>query len=291
MSLEQFGILLGFAGALCNALNYAFSKDCVEKYDLRGIRQLIVVHVTFFVIMLPPLIFTGLYKYFSLEVLINTIYIIIPYIIAQYLIIRLLTATDSSVVSPLLTLKIPVVASISFILSGQIFSPQQLFAIGMIILLGFYFSSLSGRIKLMPLLIMICICTGYAFADYATVHFMKNYPGSNIDKTLACICWQYVIGGFIALPLMFLKKSKLKIIHLWQGKSVSLSWLSGTFCWVGCFYLAGVVEGNIIQSLRCVIGVLIAYAFFRKYIKDPNTFKKKLVIAALMFTAVFIYYI
>ena len=90
---------------------------------------------------------------------------------------------------------------------------------------------------------------------------------------------------------MLLKKSKLKAIHLWYGKSASLSWLFGTFCWVGCFYLAGIVEGNIIQSLRCVIGVLIAYIFYKKYIKDPNTFKKKLVIAALMFTAVFIYYI
>ena len=30
MSLEHFGILLGFAGALLNALNYAFAKDCVE---------------------------------------------------------------------------------------------------------------------------------------------------------------------------------------------------------------------------------------------------------------------
>lgn len=291
MNLEQFGIFLGFAGALCNALNYAFSKDCVEKYGLHGIRQLIVVHVTFLIIMLPPLIFTGLYKYFSLEILINTIYIIVPYVFSQYLIIRLLTATDSSVVSPLLTLKIPVVATISFILSGQIFTPQQIFAIAMIILLGFYFSSLSGRIKLMPLLVMLCICTGYAFADYATVHFMKNYPGSNIEKTLACICWQYVICGFVALPLMLLKKSKLKAIHLWYGKSASLSWLFGTFCWVGCFYLAGIVEGNIIQSLRCVIGVLIAYIFYKKYIKAPNTFKKKLVIAALMFTAVFIYYI
>lgn len=290
MSLEHFGILLGFAGALLNALNYAFAKDCVEKYQLKGIRQLIVVHSTFFILMLPPLLLSGMYKMFSFEILLATLYIIVPYLIAQYLIIRLLTATDSSVVSPLLTIKIPAIAAISFVISGQVFSSQQLFAIALILLLGFYFSSLSGKIKLMPLCMMICICTGYAAADYATVRFMINYPGTSIEKALACLCWQYVICGFIAIPLLFLKKSNLSITHLWHGKYTSLTWLIGSFCWVGCFYLAGVVEGNIIQSLRCVIGVLIAYIFYRKYIKDPNTFKKKLLVAFMMFFAVFIYY-
>ena len=291
MSLEQFGIILGFAGALCNALNYAFSKDCVEKYGLHGVRQLIVVHVTFLILMSPPLFLMGLYKEFTLQVLIDTFYIIVPYILSQYLLIRLLAATDSSVVSPLLTLKIPVVAAMGFMISGQVFNPQQLFAIAMIIMLGFYFSSLSGKIKLMPLITMICICTGYALADYMTVRFMHNYPGTTLEKTMACICWQYIIGGLIALPMMMSPRFKLKAMHLWYGKLPSLSWLAGTFCWVGCFYFAGVVEGNIIQSLRCVIGVLIAYIFYRKYIKDPNTFKKKLTVAFLMFTAVFIFYI
>ena len=292
MNLEHLGIILGFLGALCNASNYAFSKDCVEKFGLRGIRQLIVVHVSLFILMIPFIFLFDLVNHLSTQVILDTVYIIVPYLIAQYLLIMLLPATGRSVVSPLLTLKMPVVAGISFIFVGQVFEPKQIFSVALIIMLGFYFSSLSGKIKLMPLMMMFLICLGYAGADYGTVIFMHHYEGTTIEKGIAVIVWQYVILGLIAIPLMFLVKPlHLHPIHINQCKWATLSWLAGTFCWVGCFYLAGVVEGNIIQSLRCVIGVLIAYIFYRKYIKDPNTFKKKLFISAGMFTAVFIYYI
>lgn len=78
---------------------------------------------------------------------------------------------------------------------------------------------------------------------------------------------------------------------VWCTRMIVFTWLANMAGIVSCFNLSGVIECNIVQSLRSVIGVIIAYVFYRKYIKDHTAFRKKLFIALAMFAAVGIYYL
>ena len=291
MDLEYLGLALGFFGACSQAANYAFTKDCVEKYHLQGIRQLIAVHILMFAMVIIPFFVFEYWRFFSLQTVIYCLCIIIPYLLAQYLMIRALTIADSSIISPLLTIKVPILALISVLCFEQTFSHLQLLCVTVIICLGFYFSSLSGQIKLGPLCLIALACTCFSTSDIAMTLFMKTLPAARFHQISAGIAYEYFACAVFALPLMFYKPLNIHTKEVWQTKWIGLAWMLSMIGIVGCFNLAGVVEGNIIQTLRSVIGVIIAYLFYRQYIHDHSTFKKKIGIAIGMFIAVTVYYL
>lgn len=296
MTLAHFGIILGFVAAFWQAANYAFTKDAQEKHSLRGIRLLIAVHVFMGIIMLVPFLWLGHYRYVSPETLWHGFLFIAPYLLGQYFSNRAIALSDSSIVSPLLTLKIPIMAVMAFFMIGQHFAAQHYLSIAMIMALGFYFSSLSGRLRLGPLACVLCCCASYCYSDINMVLFMRHLESRwgvarVFDQVLILGTFQYVCCLIPSLPFFAVRRMELRPAQVWQGRWIAISWLVSGMCFVACFNLAGVVEGNIIQSLRSVIGVVIAYLFFRSYIQDPGTFRKKLFVAGGMFSAVLIYYL
>lgn len=291
MVLEHIGLALGFFGACAQAANYAFTKDCVEKYQLRGLRQLIAVHVLMFVMVIIPFFVFSYWRFFNLETAMYCLFIITPYLLAQYLMIRALTISDSSIVSPLLTIKVPILALISVIFFEQSFSMLQVLCVTVIICLGFYFSSLAGRVKLGPLCLIALACTCFSTSDIAMTLFMKTLATSRFHQITAGICYEYFACALLAVPLMFYKPLKIGFKEVGQTKWVGTAWMLSMVGIVSCFNLSGVVEANIIQTLRSVIGVIIAYLFYKQYIHDAATFKKKMAIAICMFIAVTVYYL
>ncbi len=292
MSLETLGICLGFLGAVFQAFNYAFTKDCAEKYQLRGLRQLICVHLGLFVLVIFPFFYYKLWQHMSWELIFDTLWASIPYLVAQYLMIITLTMTDSSIVSPLLTIKIPVLAVIALLFLDKGFSFNQYLSIAAIIALGVYFSSISGRIKLLPLFLVTIVCFMYAVSDLGMAEFMRDWPEDNRAMSICgCICYQFMFCGLIAMPFLKIKRFHLDLRNVYQAKNIAIAWMISDIFFVVCFNLAGVVETSIVQALRSVLGVIIAYLFYKNYIHDENTFKRKMVTACLMFVAVASFYI
>ena len=296
MTLEHLGILLGFFGAACQAANYAFTKDCQQKFSLNGIRLLLAVHAFMGIMMLVPFIIFRHYQYLNPETLKLIVILICPYLLGQYFSNRAIALSDSSIVSPLLTIKIPIMALIAFIVLGENYNPHQLIAIAVIMGLGFYFSSLSGKLRLGPFVCVAGCCICYCISDLMMVVFMRHLEEhfgvtSRTEQILAGLTYEYVFCFLPALPLLAFRRINIHPHEIWQSKWVGTAWILSMVGIIGCFNLAGVVEGNIVQSLRSVIGVLIAYLFYRRYIKDPGTFQKKLYITAAMFSAVILYYL
>lgn len=288
ISLETFGLICGFLAALSQALNYTFSKDCQEKFNLHGFRQLIAVHVFMFILSFIPFAFFGFYKYLSLQLLWYETLVIAPYLAAQYIMIKVFDANDASVVSPLMTMKIPILAMISIIFMGKEFGVLQFCAIAMIICLGLYFSSLSGRARPLLLLVIAFACLMFCLSDIAMTSLTHKLGLPRLEAVRVGAVYEYLFCGVLALPFMY--KTKVTLKSAYHAKWVAITWYFCTLTFIVTFNVNGVVEGNIIQTLRSVIGVLIAYIFYRKYIKDRNTFRKKLFITAGMFAAVGLYY-
>lgn len=292
MSLEYIGIFLGFLGAIVQAFNYAFTKDCAEKYSLKGLRQLAAAHIGLCLLSIIPFFYFNLISYISFELVFDTLWATIPYLMAQYLMIVTLTMTDSSIVSPLLTIKIPVLAVIALIFLGQNFALNQIIAIIALILLGVYFSKIAGRIKLLPLLLITIVSFMYAISDLGMAEFMRDWPEDNrTHAILGIICYQFMLCGIIALPFFKAGRFHINVTDVKRASTIAIAWMTSNAFFVTCFNLTGVVETSIVQSLRSVLGIIVAYLFYKSYIHDENTFKKKMVIAVLMFFFVSIYYL
>ncbi len=289
MTLYAFGILCGFLGAFCQGLNYVFSKDCQSKYNLHGLKQLTAIHLVMLVISLPPFILCGFWQFASPEVFLYMFYMVAPYLAAQYVMIRAFDLSDASIVSPLLTLKIPILALMALLFLGKAFALPQYLAILAIMGLGFYFSSLAGRASLKLILHIIAACTLYAIQDIAMTELTHLLPCPRFEAVFACAVWEYVTAGLLMLCAVPLRH--VKPLDVWHAKWVGITWFCATITFLVTFNVNGVVEGNIIQTLRSVVGVIIAYLFYRKYIKDRATFRKKLFITAGMFAAVALYYL
>lgn len=291
---KLWGLAFGLLGALCQALNYALTKFCQEKHGLRGMHLLIACHGFMFLLSIAPFLINKSWRYADAGVFMWIAAVIFPYLLAQYLCNAAIAASDSSLVSPLLTLKIPVLALISVFVLGQSFNAFQTAAVVLIVSLGWYFSSLAGRISLKPMLLVAGTVLCYCLSDLSMVQFMKHlaatYNAGRADQIITGVTYEYVLCGLILFPFGIAGKWRTTPSDIWHTGGVATLWVLSVYFFVACFNLDGVVAGNIVQSLRSVIGVVIAYVFYRKYIRDHASFRKKLMIAAGMFFAVGLYY-
>ncbi|MCR5084988.1 MAG: hypothetical protein K6A65_05740 [Succinivibrionaceae bacterium] len=292
MDTHTLGLLLGLLGAAAQAANYALAKDCQVRHGLYGLRQLAAVHALMLAVVALPFLILGHWRHLDLGLARAELLVVAPYLAAQWLLFRALALSEASVVSPLLTIKVPILAAIAHFCLGKEFSATELFAIAAIIALGLALSALSGRLSrlgLMPLLLLSLSCACFALSDLATAAFMERLTGVDRPGQVAlAITYEYVTCGLIALP--FLRALRVGPRDVAGTAGVGAAWLVSMVGLIACFNLSGVVEGNIVQTLRGVLGILIAYAFYRGYIKDRGTFRKKLVIALLMCASVALYY-
>ncbi len=86
--------------------------------------------------------------------------------------------------------------------------------------------------------------------------------------------------------------NKVSITMVYQAKWVGFAWFSGVILLVIGFNLSGVVSGNIVQSMRGIIGIALAFVFFRHQINQPmSLWKNKMITALIMVAAIGLFYI
>lgn len=290
LSPSQWGLLLGLAGAACQACNYAVTKACQERYRLTGLRLLTAEHVMMWLMVIVPFVGLGYYRTFNLHVACCLTAVVIPYLAAQYAVNQAITLAEASIVSPLMAVKIPILALICVLFFGQRFAAGQIAAVVAILGLAWYLSAISGKIRLLPLAYTAAGCLCFSLSDLAiTALTHELQPLPRAEAVAAAIMYEYVVAGALALPAVRL--CRLKAREIGATWKLSLLWLLSMVGIIGCFNLSGVVEGNVIQTLRGAIGVIVAYAFYRRYIRDRRAFRKKLGIAVGMTAAVALYYL
>lgn len=294
MNLYSLGLLLGLFGAACQAANYSFTKECQEKAGLRGLKLLLCAHAFMCIVCLVPFLIFGHYRFFDSGVALWLTCIVIPYFFGQHFTNAAIAISDSSVVSPLLTLKIPILALISVAFLGQNFSLTQGIASVAIVLIGVLFSSISGRISPKPLLLTALGALSYCLSDISMTFLMRHFATTGghtrIQQIFMGITYEYVASGIVCALITVLLREKITFRSCATTWKMGTAWLLSMVGIVGCFNLDGVVAGNIVQSLRAVIGVLIAYIFYRKYIRDPGNFRRKLIASLGMILCVCLYY-
>ncbi len=286
------GLMASLLGAFFQATCYQFTQHCQRTHGLKGTRQLLAVHLLMGLVSLAYLVFTGAWTHFDSQLLWPLVKVNGTYLLAQWALFKAIHDSSSDIVSPLLALKIPVLVLIGFEFAS--YNIQQWVAIGMILGLALFISSLAGRLTWRPLVWISLASFGYCLSDLSITQMSASIPGSSfMDRMLLTTALNYSFCGLLCLPFVRMLSEPLKSMH--QVRWIAASWLAGVFFLLSGFNMVGVVHGNVVQSLRGVIGVIMAWLIL-KYVRDYQAlglgqWPKKLMAAWGMVVAVGLFYL
>ncbi len=289
----MIGIIASFMGAVFQATNYFVTQRSQRGHNYNTVQILIATHMGMGLVLLIPLLGLSYWRYFSFNDIGIIIQTNLPYLIAQFLLFSAIKMSDSSVVSPLLVLKIPALACISILLFDKQLEPLQWGAIAIIVYLAYSISTLSGKLEIKPVLLIMGACICYGISDLGITSYTKNLGDLPLqDRIFIAITINYMICALVMLPFVRLFKVPLKAIgHM---KWSAITWLVAVALLVVGFSLSGVVEANVAQSTRGVIAVFIGYVAIRlsnNVFTDKRQWHSKMIVSSLMVAGVALFYL
>jgi len=284
------GILLGLLAATCQSSSYICSKIFSERHPNLTLEFLLYTHFQMFLVSsiitvyywpshLPPL------EDYAIDFLL----MVFPYFVAQSLLIFILKTHPASKISPLLALKIIILICISMVFMDKTYSTPQWLAFAMVIGAAFLLNKISGGIGLKHIFLIFFACIGYSLSDIyiekVVSHF--SYMGEIKGKVFTTsLCYTFL--GFVVIPILpFVKRlSKKEFV---DAIPFSCAWLLAMMFLFSSFGLIGAVYGNIVQSTRGVISILIGSIIaWKGYVHLENTTNFKVffkrIFAALLIT-------
>ncbi len=260
------GIICGLAAALGQCISYIFSKKYIHKngtafqlliasHLIMGIFAAICLGILLVGNDLPP------FKTYWLQLLqVNTFYLL-----GQMCFFMAISKTEASRIAPLLGIKIIFIAFLGILFWDQHLSAWQWGAI-VLCFSGALMSNWSGKsITLSGALWLLGAVVGYSLSDI-NIKQLINCIEAEAGKrglaifTAASISYFY-LGIFSLLVLLFARSIKLK--HLKPALTFSCWWFAAMLLLFACFGLLGPLFGNIVQSGRGIIAVIIGAVIAR----------------------------
>ena len=170
------GILLGLTAATGQSLSYVFSRAFLNKYNHSSLHLLVLAHIIMglFSLALLPFFLTDMIfdiRHYVFPLLGSTIF----NLLGQTCLFKAFKRAEASRVSPLLGLKIFILALIGLLFRGQIFSSFQWMAVFLSIVSAFLLSQLGGKIHLGSLLWILLACFNYCFSDLSIKMLMNRF--------------------------------------------------------------------------------------------------------------------
>ncbi|MFP4521404.1 MAG: EamA family transporter [Fibrobacterota bacterium] len=292
------GILYGFGAAFSQSSSYFFSKSFLEKFRGNSLLLLIYGHLAMgliAVIIFPFLIpfdFPEISEFLP-EMLLATLF----YLGGQITLFSSLRYSDASRVSPLLGMKIFVLALIKLLFFDSQINGLQWGAVALSVSAAFLLSLTGGRMDRRSVYWIAGACVSYSLSDINIRIFVDNFSEAGIFKSsLIGVCLIYTLCGAVSLiALSFLKTRPSGAFR--KAFPFGAAWLTGMIFLFACFASIGVVFGNIIQSTRGVISILagatlskLGYESIEKKTPAGIVFKRSMA-ALLMWAAIILYYI
>lgn len=287
------GILLGLGAAVSHSFSYLFSRRFAHKFENSTVSLLVSAHLimgVFSLILLPfvwPSWWPGI-KAFAPWLACSAVF----YLAGQVFLFLSLKRSDASRVSPLLGLKLLILALIGISFLHQHYAPLQWIAIVLSLAATVMLSWEKGPVHWQGLAWIGCACFWYSLSDLSIKFLVTPFMYLGLAQASilsASMC--YILTGIMALfGLLFTAKFPSAA---WKvAFPFAVSWYGAMLLLFGCFASIGVVYGNILQSLRGIISVIFAVFVARagyEHIEEKMTragFLKKAIAALCMTGAV-----
>jgi drug/metabolite transporter (DMT)-like permease len=278
------GILLGLGSAFCSSLAYLASRRFTVRYvghqdkqpQWRGpLRLMVCSHVMLSVLcgiaflLLRPTTPDVQPADLSWAVT-TTVFVALFYLTGNTLLFFALRRTEASRIAPLLGMKVVLLALATQFVLGETLVAQQWLAVVLASAAAWMLGSSGGRLPATTLLLAVGSCAGFVCSDLFIDQMWPAWlpadvagdEANEIQRVRASITGMalvYVWCGTLAVALLPLAKPWK--VEYWRGSaSYAASWMTAMICLFSAFALVGIVLGNILQSTRGLMSILIGVA-------------------------------
>ena len=290
------GVLLGLGAAFSQACSYFGSRRYLTEYENRPFKVFVIAHVQMgaMVLLIPfvldnPLPPLGAFAPY----LVGTSG---SYLFGQFMLLTALTRSDSSVVAPLLGMKIPILALVSAGFLGVLLPWHAWLAVFLCAAAAFMVSPPRRLPQIRVLVLAILACFGYCGSDLCIPPLVAAFETASSTPALLAVCISYTLSGGGALIVSW------RLGYITDRKAHAYT-LPYSFCWIlgmcflfACFATVGVIFGNMLQSTRSFLSVIIGVFVARAGLvhiesaKRPRVFAVRFAGAAVMTAAIVLYY-
>lgn len=271
------GILFGLGAATFQATSYFFSRMYVVKRDRAVIRLLVLAHIMMGIIAagILPLAWPAGRMPPMRSYVLNLIGIAGFYLLGQVGLFLTLRTTDASRVSPLLGLKILILAVISAVFLGKDITFVQWVAVSMSVAAAFTLNFSGERIPLLGIAGILLTCLFYSLSDLNirwTTDILTAHGLGTLHASVLALSMCYVLSGAVGMLFLPLSKGAWKMPAEWKYSApFALSWFAGMAFLFATFATVGVILGNIMQSLRGLISVVVGAWLARRGLHELET--------------------
>ncbi len=293
----MFGaILFGLLAAFAQSCSYIFSKRYIAggggSFQLLLCAHLVMglFSVVLLLFLIPYVPIPPLQQYWWPLIACSLFYLI-----GQFSFFMALKHAEASRLSPLLALKIVIVALLSISFYGGSCNAWQLLAV-LLCVGGAMLSNWSGgTVSRLGLIYLISACFWYSWSDIYIKKLITALDSGHTASGVLAAALSYLLTGAVAvLFLKMINKPAKKDIPIIIGFSVV--WYSGVMFLFVCFMLSNPIFGNILQSSRGIISVLLgAWLAHRGYSYLETKISRNMVIkrvfAALLMTLAVILFV
>lgn len=308
------GLATGFGAALFLALSYVFSGMSVRRFaGVSPVSLLCRSHLVMGALSLvglacvwSPAVVSGFGSY--VWPLVGAVGF---YLLGQSGLFMAQRTVDASRVVPLLGLKLLVLALVNMRLlpllglaEPERYQVWQWLGMGLTVVSAFLLNQAGGRIAWSGLCWIGVTCLGYALSDTCIKRLMDVMQGllaadvGPVRNALLSAFLCYVLAALVSaalLPLLRLPR-EVSAARVWCWLSpFAMCWLLAMLFLYLCFHELGTVNGNIIQSTRGLLAIVIGWALSRAGFTELETaittrvLVRRLFAGALMVAAIVLF--
>jgi len=254
------GILFGIGSAACFSVSYLFSRRFVSRFSGGAASLLTISHIimlAFSAAILPfcwPRAMPTFGEYAG-PLCGSAFY----YLAGQAALFLALKRSDASRVSPLLGLKILMLVAISVTFLGKRYSAPQWFAVLLTFCAAAMLSQAGGRLAWKSLGWILLACLGYSLSDLSMQKLLIPFETLGLfHASMVSNCLCHILCGLVGvLALCVVRPLSAGMCKV--ALPYAVSWFGAMLFLFACFGSVGVVYGNIVQSTRGVISIMLGW--------------------------------
>jgi drug/metabolite transporter (DMT)-like permease len=251
------GIVFGLGSALLASASYLCSRIFTARWPGSVLSLLALAHIIMGIFSAVLIVFfwprylpmTPWYH--------NLIFSVVSYFAGQASLMMALHNAAASRVSPLLGLKILMLAVIGIAFMGQNFSPLQWAAIMLSLLAAAMLSATGEKLPFSSMCWILLSCFVFCLSDINIRLLMEHFSYLGLLRSsIVSVCFCYIFCGIIGLAILPVIRRPAGA--MWgMAAPFAVSWFGSMLLLFACFMLIGVVYGNIVQSTRGIISIML----------------------------------
>jgi len=268
------GVLAGLVAALASAVSYLVSRHHGNRVRGGSVRLLVLAHAVMGVASLPILGWLSPARWPSDPAwLVPLAGSTACYLAGQAAVFAALRRVPASRLAPLMGLKIAMLAAIVSLTPGGRLDPQQWLAVTLCVVAATLLQR-GGAIPPMALAIVLVACLAFSISDLCIVRLIDSLqaavdaagrPLGRLHAGGLALAVTYVACGAGAAVVATVRPDLRPRDRrdAFAAVEYAAAWFGGVIALYACFGLVGAVFGNVLQSTRGVMAILIGAALAR----------------------------